>query len=42
MEHIINIGLLKNPLNWVIIALMLILAFLGAEIVFNQFSTDKA
>lgn len=41
MDKILNIGLLKNPLNWVIIALMLVLAFLGAEVVFNQFSSDK-
>lgn len=41
MDSIINVGLIKNPINWVIITLMLVLFFLGAEIVLNQFSTNK-
>lgn len=38
MENIINVGLLKNPLNWVTVCLMVILFGLGAEIIFKQFS----
>ena len=38
MDSIINFNLLKNPFNWVIVILMVLLAYLGAEIVFNQFS----
>lgn len=41
MDKIINLSLLKHPLNWVIVALMILLAGLGMEIVFNQFSSDK-
>jgi len=41
MDAIINWDLLKNPLNWVIVVLMVLLFFIGAEIVFNQFSSDK-
>lgn len=41
MDSIINVGMLKNPLNWVIVTLMIVLFFMGAEIVINQFSTDK-
>lgn len=38
MDSIINIGLLKNPLNWLTVLMMVILAYIGAEIVFIQFS----
>lgn len=41
MDSVINVGMLKNPLNWVIVTLMIVLFFMGAEIVINQFSTDK-
>lgn len=42
MDRILNFNLLKNPFNWIIVVLMVLLAFTGAEIVFNQFSnSDK-
>lgn len=42
MDAVLNIGLLKNPLNWVIILLMLLIAYLGAEVIFNQFASPTA
>lgn len=40
MDAILNINLLKNPFNWIIVALMVLLAYVAAEIVFNQFSNS--
>lgn len=41
MDRVLNIKLLKNPFNWVIVLLMVLLGFLCAEIVFKQFSPDS-
>lgn len=34
MDSIINAGLIKNPLNWVIVLLMVVLGYTIAEVVF--------
>lgn len=40
MDSIINLNLMKNPMNWIIVILMVLLAFIGAEIIFNKFSKE--
>lgn len=37
MDSIINLNLLKNPFNWAIVILMVLLAYIGAEVIINQF-----
>ena len=34
MDSIINVGLIKNPLNWVIILLMIVLGYILGDVVF--------
>jgi hypothetical protein len=40
MDKVINLALIKNPLNWVIVFLMIVLGGMAAEIVFKQFSKE--
>jgi hypothetical protein len=42
MDKFINVGLLKHPMNWIIVSLMVILAGIGMEIVFKQFSSERS
>jgi len=39
MDKFVNVGLLKHPLNWFIVTLMVVLAGIGMEIIFKQFSS---
>lgn len=38
MDKILNLDLMKNPFNWVTVALMVILAGIFMDIVFRRFS----
>lgn len=40
MENPVNIAIIKNPLNWVIIFLMLAFAMLIAEVLFQYMGND--
>jgi hypothetical protein len=40
MDKIINLGLMKHPLNWVIVTLMVLLFSIGAHVICTQFSSD--
>lgn len=39
---IVNFGLLKNPLNWAIILLMLIIAAIGGHLLLTYFGVEPA
>lgn len=41
MDSILNFNLLKNPLNWLIVLLMVMLAYTGTEIILKQFSKPQ-
>lgn len=39
--EIVNIELLKQPLNWFIVILMIVIAGAGLDVVLNRLSSDK-
>lgn len=40
--NLINFNILKNPLNWITVLLMLIIFAMGADIVLRHYSTLSA
>lgn len=39
---LLNTGLLKQPLNWVVILLMLVIAGIGGHLLLSYFHTEPA
>ncbi len=37
----INWGIIKNPLNWIIVVLMVLIASIGFKVVARAFTTEK-
>jgi len=40
--QLLNVGLVKNPLNWLIIFLMLVIAAIGGHLLMSYFGGEPA
>lgn len=41
LEKVINVGLLKHPLNWFTVILMVVIFGIAADVVFRSISTSQ-
>ncbi len=41
LDKVINVGLLKNPLNWITVLLMLIIFGIAADVVLNKLAPKE-